>query len=194
MTGKDAYWDDLGIAWRASAPDAALAAERLGARLKRQDALARIGAVIGLVAGALGLALGAWTAWAGVGGHAWNFVTRGISIAAVAVVALLAAGALAGGRGSQGSLREMLGLSGQRAERQARAAGLGIIALAILTVGGLIGYAIRVQNGHPPRMSPLEPILALALLAMALLWIRSSQARAARTCRRVAEALALDEA
>ncbi len=193
MTGRDAYWDELGIAWRASAMDTGLVASRIEARLKRQAAMARAGALIGLILGVAGLGLGVWTAWAGVSGHAWNFITRGISIAVVAVIVLLAARALGGSPSAGGSLREMLGRSGQRAERQARAAGLGIIAAAVLAVGGIIGYAIRVRFGRPPAMSPLEPLLALALLAVVLLWIRASQARASRACRHLSEALALEE-
>jgi hypothetical protein len=193
MTGKDADFDELGVAWRASVPDAGLVTSRLEARLRRQDVLTRMGAGIGLALGVIGLGLGAWTAWAGVSAHAWNFVSRGISIAAVGVVALLAARSLGGRASTAGSLREMLDHSGVRSERQARAAGFGVLAVALLAVGGLVGYAIRVRSGHSPAMSPLEPLLALALLGLVLLWVRQSQARAALTCRRAAEALALDE-
>jgi hypothetical protein len=194
MTGKDADFDELGVVWRASAPDAGLVTSRLEARLKRQDVLTRLGVGLGLALGVLGLGLGVWTAWSGVSAHAWNFVSRGISLTAVGIVALLAARSLGGARSTGGSLRDMLDRSGGRSQRQAQAAGFGVLAVALLAVGGLVGYAIRVRYGHPPAMSPLEPLLALALLAVALLWIRQSQARAARTCRRLAEDLALDDA
>jgi len=195
MSGNDAYWDDLGIAWRATAPDIGLVTSKLQARLGRQGALARTGAAIGGAGGVLALGLAAWTVWLGVGGHAWNFVTRGVSVGVVGVLMLLAARSLGGGgRTAVASLREMLELSMLRAERQAGAAGLGCLAVAALAAGGLIGYAVRARTGRPPAMSPVEALLALAVLGLVLLWIRQGQARAARTCRHLAEALALDEA
>ena len=164
MSGNDAYWDDLGIAWRATAPDAGLVTSKLEARLGRQTALARAGAVAGLGGGLLALGLAAWTVWIGADGHAGNFVTRGLSIAVVGVLMLLAARSLWSGDRAGGSLREMLELSMRRSERQARAAGLGFLAVVTLAIGGLVGYAIRARMGHPPAMSPVEAVLALAVL------------------------------
>ena len=195
MSSNDAYWDELGIAWRATAPDPGLVASNLEARLRRQRTLARTGAVIGFCGGLLALGLGAWTMWLGLGAHAWNFVTRGVSIAVVGLLMLLAARSLGeGGRAAGASLGEMLEQSMRRAQQQARAAGLGCLAVVVLAAGGLIGYAIRVRAGRPPAMSPIEALLALAVLALVLLWIRQGQARAARTCRHLAQALAYDEA
>ena len=192
---NDAYWDELGIAWRATVPDTGLAVSKLEARLGRQEALTRIGVAIGVGGGLLALGLAAWTVWIGANGHAWNFVTRGVSIAVVGILMLFAASSLGGGgRGAGGSLRDMLELSMRRAERQARAAGLALLAVGVLAVGGLAGYAVRARMGRPPAMSPVDALLALAVLGLALLWIRHGQARAARTCRHLTQALALDEA
>lgn len=193
MTGND--WDQLGVAWRASVPDPEHAAAGIEARLRRQAALARTGLVAGVLGGLSALALAAWTIWIGTGGRAPNFVTRGATIAVVGVLMLLAAQALGGDtRNAGASIREMLDLSRLRAERQARTAGLGVLATVVLAAGGLVGYAIRVRTGHAPAISPVEALLALAVLGVVLLWIRAGQSRTARSCRRLTEALALDEA
>ena len=187
---KDAYWDELGIAWRAQEPEAALVASRLEPALKLQAALVRSAALLGLPCGVLGLGLAGWTVWAGVSGHAWNFVTRGLTLGVVAAMALVAAAALrAALKGESRSLRERLDLAILRAERLMQAASLGCAALAVLAVGGLAGYAIRARLGRPPQASPVEALLALAVLALILAWTRASQSRARERYQRVARAL-----
>ncbi len=187
---KDVYWDELGIAWRAQEPQEALVASRLGPALKLQAGMVRAAALLGLPAGVLGLGLAAWTIWAGVSGHAWNFVTRGVTLGLVAVMALAGAAALRTALKGEGrSLRESLDLAILRAQRLVRAASLGCAALAVLAVGGLTGYAIRTRLGRPPRTSLVEALLALAILALVLAWTRASQSRALERYRRVARAL-----
>jgi hypothetical protein len=191
---QDAYWDELGIAWRATAPDPGLLASRLEARLRWQAVLSRAGAAACLVAGVAGLALAGWCEWVGYAAHAANFVTRGVSIGVVAVLLLIAAATLGGRMAAQtGSLRETLELARSRAERVARAAALGCLGVVVLAVGGLVGYAIRVRLSHPPAMSPIEALLALAVLGLALLWIRQGQRRALADCWRLAQALELED-
>lgn len=191
---SDAYWDELGIAWRAQPPVGDLAASRFGAGLRLQAGLLKAGAALALAAGLLGLGLGAWTLWIGWSGHAWNFVIRAATIALASAVLLAAGAALGSGvRGERRSVRERLELAIARAERLARAAGLGCVALAILALGGLAGYAVRVRLARPPRMSPVEDLLAVAVLAILLLWARAGQSRALRKYRCLAAALFDDE-
>ena len=186
----DAYWNELGIAWRAHEPEAALVASRLGPAVKRQAIMVKAAALLGLPAGVLGLGLAAWTIWAGVSGHAWNFLTRGATLGVVAVIALVGVGALrAALKGEGRSVREMLDLAILRAQRLVQAASLGCAALAVLAVGGLAGYVIRTRLSGPPRTSPVEALLALAVLALILAWTRASQVRALERYRRVAHAL-----
>ena len=194
MPDNDAYWDELGVAWRASAPDQGVLASKLQARLRRQAMLGRAGTAACLVAGVAGLALAGWCEWVGWSGHAANFFTRGVTIGVVAVLLLVAAATLKGGAALQaGSLRETRELARSRAERMARAAALGCLAVAVLAIGGLVGYWIRTRLSHPPAMSPVEALLAMAVLGVALLWIRQNQRQALASYGRLAQALELED-
>lgn len=190
----DSFWDELGVSWRASFRDAGLISSRLEARLRIQAALLTIGMIVGGALGLLGLALAAWTLWIGWQAHVWNFLTRGITIAAVSLLGIVAALALRGRtRVDTRSLREMLQASMARTERLIRAADLGCWSMAILAIGGLIGYAIRVLLGRPPAMSPVEGLLAVALAGLALLWYRRTQAHALRKYRHLSQVFSAED-
>jgi hypothetical protein len=176
---KDGFWDDLGVAWRASIPDSGLFSSRLEARLRRQEAFRKTGAILCVVAGAAALGLGLWALWIGWSSHTWNFLTRGATLLGVTVLAVAAASTLrVRGEVDTRSLHEMLQSSITRTERLVRAADLGCVSLAIIAVGGLAGYAIRTRLGRAPLMSPIEDLLALAVVVIGVLAYRWSQARA----------------
>src|ERR1700736_2094169 len=167
----DAFWDELGVSWRASIRDAGLVTSRLEARLKLQSAVLTAGTIVGAAVSLLGLGLAAWALWIGWSSQAWNFLTRGVTLATVSVLAVMATLALRARNGMETqSLREMLGVSVARTERLIRAADLTCYAVVILALGGTVGYVLRIRFARPPAMSPIEDLLALALAGLALVW------------------------
>lgn len=181
-----AFWDDLGLAWRVTVPDEGLFRSRLERRLRFQ-AFAQ-GAAVSAAAAAtlLGLSLGAWTMWIGWSSGTWHFVSRGATLIAAAVLTLLATLVLRGRTDREArSVRESLQLSITRTERLARAAGLALATVAVIGVGGLVGSVIRARHGHAASVSPVEDLLALAVLALALLWFRWGQSRTLAAARHV---------
>jgi hypothetical protein len=184
----DAFWDELGVSWRASIRDAGLVTSRLEARLKLQSAVLTAGTIVGAAVSLLGLGLAAWALWIGWSSQAWNFLTRGVTLATVSVLAVMATLALRARNGMETqSLREMLGVSVARTERLIRAADLTCYAVVILALGGTVGYALRIRFARPPAMSPIEDLLALALAGLALVWYRRSQAHALRKYRHLSQ-------
>ncbi|MGH8218863.1 MAG: hypothetical protein ACREUT_09915 [Steroidobacteraceae bacterium] len=168
-TSNDAYWDELGIAWRATNPDLNAITPKLKARLRWQG-VGMLGiAVVGIPLSLAGLILGIYTLWVGVSHHTWNFVTRGIAVIAISFVLALASWSLrAGMRGAPGSLMEMIDLAIVRAERLRHAVRMGYWACAIAAVFGLVGYAIRARFYHPAAMSPIWPLIFLGVSCVGL--------------------------
>jgi hypothetical protein len=186
---EDAFWDELGVSWRASIRDPALVSSRLETRLKLQSALLTAGRSAAISLGVLGFGLAAWTLWIGWTGQVWNFITRGITVAAISLLAILASLALrARDRLETRSLQESLRLSITRSERLIRATDLACYSLVILAVGGMIGYALRTRFGRPPAVPPVEDLLVLSVAGLALLWFRRSQARALRRHQHILKA------
>lgn len=186
---EDAFWDELGVSWRASIRDPALVSSRLQTRLKLQSALLTAGRSAAISLGVLGFGLAAWTLWIGWTGQVWNFITRGITVAAISLLAILASLALrARDRLETRSLQELLRLSITRSERLIRATDLACYSLVILAVGGMIGYALRTRFGRPPAVPPVEDLLVLSVAGLALLWFRRSQARALRRHQHILKA------
>jgi hypothetical protein len=185
----DAFWDELGISWRASVHDTDFVSSRLEAKLKLQSALLGAGAIAATLLGVLGFAAAARALWIGWTSHFWNFITRGLVLAAVSVLAIIASLALRTRDGvDTRSLRDMLQLSIARTERLVKAADLTCYSLAILVVGGLVGYALRIKLSRPPAISPVEDILILALAALSVIWFRQSQTRALRRYQHIRRA------
>lgn len=177
----DAFWDELGVSWRASVRDAGFVSSRLEAKLRFQRTLITAGTIAAVSLGVLGSALSAWALWIGWTSHIWNFITRGLTLAAVSVLAIMASLVLRTRDAVETrSLREMLRLSIARTERLIKAADLTCCSLVILLVGGLIGYALRIKLSRPPAISPVEDLLALAFAALSVIWFRRSQAGALR--------------
>lgn len=185
----DAFWDELGVSWRATAADTGLMTSRLEARLKLQSALLTTGTLGAAAISVLSLGLAAWALWIGWASQIWNFIARGMTLALVAVLATLVTLALRARNGAEArSLQDMLQVSITRTERLIRAADLTGYSLLILAIGGLVGYALRIRLGRPPAISPVEDLLALCLAGLALVWFRWEQARALRRYRHVRRA------
>jgi hypothetical protein len=166
----DGYWDDLGVAWRATNPDPSVIAPRLEARLRRQSALILTALLIGLPLTALGVGLGVFTIWRGWTTGTWNFVTRGSAIVAISILLAVAMWSLLTVRGGHEAraLSAMLELLIARARRTLIVIRLGMAACAIAAVMGLVGTFLRTHASEPPRMSPVIDIVLLAICALGL--------------------------
>lgn len=175
---RDAYWDELGIAWTAIEPDLRASMPRMKRQLRWQT-LSLVAVTFGGVpVGIAGGVLGVWTIWLGLSTGIWNFATRG---AAILVISLLIAGA---GWSSRTTLRDntetlsaMVELTLLRAEKWHLAIRLGYASCVVAAVLGMIGYGIRVHFGKPPAMSPVEPMVVLAGLGLVLVLLHRSVRR-----------------
>ena len=180
----DAFWNELGVSWRASIPDAGLMAFGLELRLKRQSTRLIAGSMLAGAVGLAGLLLAAWALWMGWSSHAWNFLTRGATLAVVSLLAVMAGQSLrARSAADARSLREKLQLCIAWTQGLVRAADLGCCALMVLALGGTIGYALRIRLDRPPAVPLIEDLLALGIVGLALLWYRHSQAHELRRYR-----------
>lgn len=185
----DAFWDDLGVAWRASIPDAGLVSSRLEARFRLQSALLTGGTIVGSVTSLLCAGLAVWALWVGWSSPTWNFLTRGVTLAAVSVLAVMATLALRARDGMRTrSLRETLQASIVGIERLIRAADMACYAMVILAFGGTVGYAIRMHLARPPAVPLAEDLLALAVAGLVLGWYRRSQVHTLRKYRHLSQA------
>lgn len=169
-TPRDAYWDELGIAWRAIEPELAILAPRIKARLRRQSLSITAALVIGLPLSAAGFVLGLFTIWSGLATGTWNFVTRGVAIGLMSSMAAIALSMLLPVRASDaaGKLSEMLDLAIARAQRVLATIRLGYYACAIAAVFGLMGAATRTYLTRPPQLSPAVDLAVLAIFALGL--------------------------
>jgi hypothetical protein len=151
---KDAYWDELGIAWCAVHPETEIIIPRLQDRLRGQSVLIRAGVVAGLLFGVAGALVGAYSVWRGWTIGLWNFVARGVVLAAVSAIPAVAALALLPVMsGDQArALPDMINLTIARAEKLIAAIRLGLMTCAVLAALELAGMAIRAYSGRPPAM------------------------------------------
>ena len=176
---KDAYWDELGIAWCAVEPEADIILPRLKARLRRQSLLITAGLVLGLPLGVLGVALGLYTIAMGWQSSAWFFVTRGTAIILVSGLVLYAWMVLrpvcAGDAGR--ALPYMLKLAIARLERLLAAARLGLYACGVIAVFGSAGTVLRMEAGKPAQ-GPVLLYLAITVLCAAGLFFHGRAMRA----------------
>jgi hypothetical protein len=177
------YWDELGVAWCAVSPKIDVIAPRLEARLRGQSMLIKAALFLGLPLSVAGLLLGVLTIWSGWTSNTWNFVIRGVAIAAIS---LLAAGALSLLLSAKASdvartVSDMLDLAITRAERMLVVIRFGLYACTVAAVFGLAGTAIRSRVATPPQMSPIVDLAMLALVAVGLLlYARHTKATLAR--------------
>jgi hypothetical protein len=169
-TPDDAYWDELGVAWRALNPDTGVIAPRLRARLRRQSLLILVGVVAGLPLSVAGVLLGAFTIWRGWSTGTVNFITRGIAIGAMSVLLAMAVSVLLPVRASEAAraVSNMIDLAIARAQRTLITIRLGMYACVVAAVLGLAGTAIRTSLAGPPRLSPVVDVAVLAIVALSL--------------------------
>jgi hypothetical protein len=165
---EDAYWDELGIAWRAVNPETEIVIARLEGRLHRQSLLIIAGVVAGLLFGIAGAMIGAYSVWRGWAFGLWNFVVRGIVLVAVSTIPAVAALRLLPVMwGDQAkALPEMINLTISRAERLLVATRLGLLTCAIWAALELGGMAFRAYTGRPPAMPLVLELGVLVILAI----------------------------
>jgi len=165
---QDAYWDDLGVAWTAVTPNLQIA-PHLKERLRRQTLFTAVMLFAGLPLSLGGIALGVWTIWQGATVEAWFFVTRGIAIVIIFLLSGIAAWSFRNAwNDDTRSLAAMIGLALTRAQRWHAAIRLGYLALIVAALFGTVGYEIRISMGKPSAMSPVEPLVLLAVLGLVL--------------------------
>jgi hypothetical protein len=194
MTTPDPWWDELGFAWTAAPADPQAALPGLTARLRRQAWLLRLLIAGAALASLAGLALAGWTLWLGWTAHVWHFLVRGTAVLVLAILLAAAAGALAGSvRDASRSLAEALDVAVRRAQGRRRALALGVWACALAAAFGTAGYFVRSYFTRPPAMSPLEPLLVLALTALVLLLLARAASRDLARTRHLQRALAGEE-
>ncbi|HLI16696.1 MAG TPA: hypothetical protein VKV22_00310 [Rhodanobacteraceae bacterium] len=166
---SDAYWDNLGIAWAAINPDPRVLTTRIKRRLRRQTLSVAAAILGGIPLGIAGVVLGIWTIWAGLSTETWNFATRGAAIVLISLLVISVIWSLKNVlKDNTESLSAMMELTLLRAEKWQFATRLGYVACVVAAVLGMIGYGIRVHSGKPPVMSPIEPLVLLAALAVGL--------------------------
>jgi len=179
---KDIYWDELSIAWTALGLEEEQTSMRLKERLRRQTFATTAVLVFGIPLALAGAALGAWTIWLGASTGAWNFIARGTGIVIISLMMGIAAWSFKSAwRDNSQAMGAMIELALARAERLHLAMRLGLVSCVTAALFGLAGYAIRTNLGKPPAMSPIEPLLMLALLGFALVLLqRRAQADIAK--------------
>jgi len=168
-TSNDAYFDELGIGWRATNPDLDVITPKLLARLRWQRILMLSMITAGIALSIAGLILGIYTLIAAFSAHIWNYVTRGMAIIAISLLFALASWSVREGlRTHTRSLMEMIDASISRAEGLSRAVRIGYWVCAVAAVFGLVGEAIRARLYHPAAMSPIGSLILLAVSCAAL--------------------------
>lgn len=170
MSSNDVYWDELGVAWRAIDPDLSVIGPKLENRLRRQAAAVLGIMLIGAPLSVGGLVLGFYTLWIGWSHGIWNFIPRGIAVIAISSLLAMATWSRRGSRRvDSGTLADMLDLGVVQAERFRHVVLAGYWACAAAAVLGLMGYGVRDYWYGRPAMSPIVPLVLLALVAMVLL-------------------------
>jgi hypothetical protein len=169
-TPSDAYWDELGIAWRAIKPEVNVLMPRLQARLHRQSLFIMLGLIAGLPLSGAGFILGLYTIWSGWTSGTWNFVIRGIAIGVISIILGVATSLLVAVRANKATraFSEMIDLSIARSQRIFLTLRLAFYACVVAAVLGLMGSVVRAQLTRPPQLSPIVDIVVLALCALGL--------------------------
>jgi hypothetical protein len=169
-TPSDAYWDELGIAWRAIKPEVNVLMPRLQARLHRQSIFITLGLIAGLPLSGAGFILGLFTIWNGWTSGTWNFVIRGLAIGVVSIILGVATALLGPVRANKaaGAFSEMIDLSIARSQRILLTLRLAFYACVVAAVLGIVGSVVRPQLTRPPQLSPIVDIVVLALCAWGL--------------------------
>ncbi|HZQ42694.1 MAG TPA: hypothetical protein VFA99_05550 [Acidobacteriaceae bacterium] len=172
MNDENAYWDNLGVAWRASSSDIQRVTPLLQARLRRQAFGIGISVTLGLPLCVAALVLGILTIWHGWTAGIWNFVTRGTAIVLISALLIRALTSFLPFRARTGtqSLADMLEIASARIRRTLFLIGAAIAACVISAAFGLAGAALRIHAGSPPHLSPFIDLAIIALI-IAFLWL-----------------------
>jgi len=172
MKSEDAYWDDLGVAWRAADTDVERVSPRLQARLRRQSFAITAALVLGFPLCCAGIALGVFTIWLGWTNGTWNFVTRGIAIGLASALLVRALASLLPLRRNWDaqSLSRMLEIAHARTRQTLFLVRIAIVGCVIAAVFGIAGTAIRIHAGSPPHLSPIIDLIIIALI-VSFLWL-----------------------
>lgn len=172
MNPDDAYWDDLGVAWRAVDPDLERVSPLLQARLRRQSFVITTALTLGLPLCGAGIVLGLITIERGWETATWNFVTRGIAITVISGLLFRAIAFFLPLRAHTNirTLPEMLDIARARIRRTLLLIRIAMLACAIAAVFGIAGTVIRTHAGSPPRLSPIIDLIVIVLVALCL-WL-----------------------
>lgn len=172
MNPDDAYWDDLGVAWRAVDPDLERMSPLLQARLRRQSFLITTALTLGLPLCGAGIALGLVTIERGWTTATWNFVTRGVAITVISGLLFRAIAFFLPLRDHTNiqSLQEMLDIAKARIRRTQLLLRVAMLACAIAAVFGIAGTVVRTRAGSPPHLSPIIDLIIIVLIALCL-WL-----------------------
>lgn len=167
---SDAYWDELGIAWRAIKPEVNVLMPRLRTRLHRQSLFIALGLIAGLPLSGAGFILGLYTIWSGWMSGTWNFVIRGIAIGVISIILGVATSLLVPVRANKAAraFSDMIDLSIARSQRILLTLRLAFCACVVAAVLGLMGSVVRAQLTRPPHLSPIVDVMVLALCALGL--------------------------
>jgi hypothetical protein len=167
---SDAYWDELGIAWRAIKPEINVLMPRLQARLHRQSLFISLGLIAGLPLSGAGFILGLFAIWSGWTSGTWNFVIRGIAIGVISIILGVATSLLVPVRANKAAraFSDMIDLSIARSQRILLTLRLAFCACVVAAVLGLMGSVVRTQLTRPPHLSPIVDVMVLALCALGL--------------------------
>ena len=170
----DAYWDELGVAWRAMEVNNSVTTGRLHSRVRRQSIAIVAALAIGLPLCGGGFFVGIATMWSGWANTTWNFITRGFAIVMISAITARTLSLLLPVRASAEAraLPEMLRLAIRRAERTLTIVGLSFWACGIAAVFGLAGTALRTHQSRPPALSPLIDMAVVAITAIGLFLYR----------------------
>lgn len=172
MKSEDAYWDALGVAWRATDADIEVVTPRLHARLRRQSLAITAALALGTPLFCAGAVLGAFTMWRAWTTETWNFLTRGIAILLVSVLLIRALASFLPFRAYKDiqSLSGMLEIASARIKRTLFLIRTAIVACIIAAGLGIAGAAIRTRAGSPPHLSPIVDLIIIALIVL-FLWL-----------------------
>ena len=172
MKSEGAYWDDLGIEWRATDPEPKQVTPPLQARLRRQSLAITAAFALGIPLCGAGVILGVCTLWRGWTSETWNFVTRGVAIVVVSALLIRALIALLPFRAHMDiqSLAEMFEIAVARIRRTLFLVRMAIVCCVVAGVFGIVGTAIRIRAGSAPRLSPIVDLIIIALI-ISLLWL-----------------------
>ena len=165
---QDAYWDELGLAWKAIIPDPQVMVPTLKKRLRRQTAMIAIILLLVLPLSLAGIALGFWTIWFGFASQTWNFIPRGVGIVLIALMAAFAAWSFRGElRDGSASLRAMIDLALSRAEKWHRAVQLAFLSCGVAAIFGWASYGVAAYFQKPHRHWPVEALVINIFLGLA---------------------------